>query len=103
VYVCDGSGVDGQGQDYTSDLCAYYTLHVHLCDQKWSQIGNHFMRQLKWMQTGSSCWSGCNKGAAAELDTIGEQLLKWTQSGSIGSGHERIVLTLLPKAVGASE
>ena len=34
------------------------------------------------MQSGSSSRSGCNQGAAVEVDAIGEQQLKWMQSGS---------------------
>ena len=34
------------------------------------------------MQSGSSSRSECNRGAAVEADAIGEQQLKWTQSGS---------------------
>ena len=34
------------------------------------------------MQSGSSSRSGRNRGAAVEVDTIGEQQLKRTQSGS---------------------
>ena len=41
------------------------------------QLGEH---QSKWMQSGSTSRSGCNRGAAVEVDAIGEQF-KQKQSG----------------------
>ena len=74
-----GSGMF-RGLDYSSDTrpsyLLYFVLRVH--DNKRAPLKEH---QLKWMQLGSSSWSGHNQGAAAEADTIGEQQLKWTQLG----------------------
>ena len=44
-------------------------------------------QQSKWMQSGSSSRSGCNRGAAAEADAIGEQQLK--QIDAIGEQQLR--------------
>ena len=54
------------------DLCTCYTLY-YMClitNRHNPGSGSYIVR---WMQSGSSSWSGCNWGAAAEVDTIGEQ------------------------------
>ena len=56
----------GVGLDW---WCA--TLVLTLC------VSDHKQKQLR-----SSSWSGSNRGAAAEADTIRKQQLKQTQSGS---------------------
>ena len=60
------------------DLCTYCTLY-YVCE---ITSGCNRGAELKQMESGSSSWSRCSQGAAAEVDTIGQQQLKRTQSGS---------------------
>ena len=81
VSVRYGSRMFG-GQDKTSDARPSY-LYFVLCVRNhkcWSGWG--WGQQLKQMQFERSSWSGCNLGAAAEVDAIREQQLKWMESGS---------------------
>ena len=43
------------------------------------------------------------RAAAAETDGVGEQQLKWMQSGAVWSDHARLVLARDTTAQGASE
>ena len=78
--MCYRSGMFG-GRDQTGDAQPLYLLYFVL------RVYDHKQTHL-----GSSGWRGHNWGAAAETDTIGEQQLKWTQSGTVQSGHARLVL-----------
>jgi len=57
-------------------------------------------QQLKRTQSGSSSWSGCNQGAAAEADAT-----CWSgcSSGAVRSDYARLVLARDTTAQGASE
>jgi len=72
--VRNGSGKFG-GRDYGSDARLSYLLYfvLRVGDNKLT-IGEHAAAELKLMQSGSSSWSGRNRGA-------------------VRSDHARLVLT----------
>jgi len=79
--VCSGGGT----RLVTRDLHTYYTLY---CAWVWLQA--HANRELKQTQGLRSSWSRLNRAAAAEIDTIGEQV--WPHETSACHRHYHIRL-----------
>jgi len=72
---------------------ATFILSVLFTVCAWSQGDAIGEQQLRGAQSGSSMWSGCNRGAAAEADAIKGSSWSGRNQGEVQSDHARLVLT----------